>query len=91
MIMKSRDHQFHRYKDRALYDLFTAQFGYIGCGFVSQDSLTFSSNVNAVVQTRFHHHEKLKKIVLTWLLHSSRCLRGLYGSGRARSWPWLHH
>lgn len=37
---------------------------------VKQDSLTFSSNVNAVVQTRFHHHEKLKKIVLTWLLHS---------------------
>lgn len=95
MIMKSRDHQFHSYKDRALYDLFTAQFGYIGCGFASvascltsnptnfmasnlihrkQDSLAFSSNVNAVVQTRFHHHEKLKKIVLTWLLHSRSVL-----------------
>ncbi|CAL9769203.1 unnamed protein product [Musa acuminata subsp. burmannicoides] len=75
---------------------FTAQFGYIGCGFASQDSFTFSSNVNAVVQTRFHHHEKLKKIlkkiVLTWLLHSRSVLeRLIYGSGRARSWPWLHH
>ncbi|CAL9097802.1 unnamed protein product, partial [Musa textilis] len=74
MIMENRGHKFHRYKDRALDDLFTAPIGYFGCGCATQDSLTFSSNINAVVQTWFHHHEKLKQIVLTWLLHSSSVL-----------------
>ncbi|URE44318.1 hypothetical protein MUK42_33397 [Musa troglodytarum] len=75
MIMENRGHKFHRYKDRALDDLFTAPtLCLLNLSIVKQDSLTFSSNINAVVQTWFHHHEKLKQIVLTWLLHSSSVL-----------------
>lgn len=54
MIMKSRDHKFHRYKDRALDYLFTAQFGYIGRGFASVASC-LTSNPRSFMASNLIH------------------------------------